>query len=216
MNLEKARFNMVEQQIRTWEVLDFDALDCLQSIKRESFVPAAYQLLAFADTALPLGNGAAMWHPKFEAHALQALAPKAGESVLEVGTGSGFMAALLATHAGQVWSVEIDPVLATRARENLQRAGVANVTVEQGDGLAGLPAHAPFDAILLSGSVQSVPPELLAQLKVGGRLFAFVGTAPVMQATRITRVDEKNFRNESLFDADVAPLQAAAGPRFAF
>ncbi len=216
MNLEQARFNMVEQQIRPWDVLDTDVLDLLMAVKREDFVPAAHRRLAFADTQLPLGHGVAMLKPNIEAHALQALSVKKEERVLEVGTGSGFMAAALAAQAGHVWSVEIVPALAASARENMQQAGVSNVTVEQGDGLAGLPAQAPFDAIMVSGAVASVPQELLAQLKVGGRLFAFVGAAPAMHAQRITRVSENDYRTESLFETVVELLQASAKPKFVF
>jgi protein-L-isoaspartate(D-aspartate) O-methyltransferase len=216
MNLEQARFNMVEQQIRPWDVLDTDVLDLLMAVKREDFVPAAYRRLAFADTQLPLGHGVAMLKPNIEAHALQALSVKKEERVLEVGTGSGFMAAALAAQAGHVWSVEIVPALVAAARDALQQAGVSNVTVEQGDGLAGLPAQAPFDAIMVSGAVTSVPQELLAQLKVGGRLFAFVGAAPAMHAQRITRVSENDYRTETLFETVVELLQTSAKPKFVF
>ena len=216
MNLEQARFNMVEQQIRPWDVLDTAVLNLLMAVKREDFVPAAHRLLAFADTQLPLGHGVAMLKPTIEAHALQALIVKKEDRVLEVGTGSGFMAAALAANAGHVWSVEIVPALASAARANLQRAGVGNVTVEDGDGLAGLPAQAPFDAIMVSGAVASVPQELLAQLKVGGCLFAFVGAAPAMHAQRITRVSENDYRTESLFETEVELLQTSAKPKFVF
>jgi protein-L-isoaspartate(D-aspartate) O-methyltransferase len=197
-------------------VLDTDVLDLLMAVKREDFVPAAYRRLAFADTQLPLGHGVAMLKPNIEAHALQALSVKKEERVLEVGTGSGFMAAALAAQAGHVWSVEIVPALVAAARDALQQAGVSNVTVEQGDGLAGLPAQAPFDAIMVSGAVTSVPQELLAQLKVGGRLFAFVGAAPAMHAQRITRVSENDYRTETLFETVVELLQTSAKPKFVF
>ena len=218
MNLENARFNMVEQQIRPWDVLDPETLDTLQAVRRELFAPAALQRLAFADTELPLGHGAAMLPPKIEAHALQALAPRKEDRVLEVGTGSGFMAALLAARAGQVWSIEIQPELAALARQNLARAGVANVTVQEGNGLDGLAAVAnqgPFDVIMLSGSVPAVPQDLLAQLKPGGRLFAIVGEAPVMHAQRITRQGE-GFVTESLFETVAPALRAAATQAFVF
>lgn len=217
MNLEQARFNMVEQQIRTWNVLDQNVLDLLFAVKREQFVPAAYRALAFSDTEIPLGNGASMLAPKFEARAIQALQVKSHEKVLEVGTGSGYMAALLAAHASQVWTVEIDPTLADTARGNLQRAGIGNVSVQTGDGLAGLPAHAPYDVIMLSGGVETVPAELLAQLNPGGRLFAFVGSDPVMEAQLITRVDDTAYRTESIFETVVPMLKnAIAASRFSF
>jgi protein-L-isoaspartate(D-aspartate) O-methyltransferase len=217
MNLEQARFNMVEQQIRTWEVLDQDVLDLLFVVKREEFVPAAWRNLAFADAEIPLGHGAIMLAPKIEAHALQALQLKRHEKVLEVGAGSGYMAALLAAHADHVWTVEIAPELATLARDNLARHGVANVTVETGDGIGGLPAHAPYDAIMVSGSLPVVPQVLLEQLKVGGRLFAIVGEAPVMTAQVVTRVAEDGWRSVNLFETLADPLaNAPAAAKFSF
>ncbi|OHC63815.1 MAG: protein-L-isoaspartate O-methyltransferase, partial [Rhodocyclales bacterium GWA2_65_20] len=155
MNYEQARFNMIEQQLRPWKVLDQKVLDELFLVKREEFVPPAYSGLAFADTEIPLGggSGACMLPPKVEARALQALAMKKHENVLEIGTGSGYMAALLGAHADHVWSIEIDPQLAAMARENLRRAGVTNVSVEVGNGLAGLAAHAPYDVIMVSGAM---------------------------------------------------------------
>ncbi len=219
MNLEQARFNMVEQQIRPAEVLDQSVLDVFHLVKREDFVPAAYHRLAFADTEIPLGHDAAMFAPRIEAHALQALAMKRHENVLEIGTGSGYMAALLGAHADHVWSVEIDPALAATARENLRRAGVSNVVVEIGDGLVGasaIAAHAPYDAIMVSGAVSVVPQDLLSQLKSGGRLFAIVGEAPVMEAVLVTRVGD-DFRTTTLFETEVPSLrEAAARSRFVF
>ena len=217
MNFEQARFNMVEQQIRPWEVLDQSVLDLLFVVKREEFVPAAYRALAFADVEIPLGHGASMLPPKIEAKMLQELQLKTTDKVLEIGTGSGYMAALLAAHADHVWSMEILPELATMARDNLARHGVSNVSVETGDGVGGLPAHAPYDAIMVSASVPAVPPELLAQLKVGGRLFAIVGTAPVMTAQVITRVAEDGYRSVNLFETIADPLaNAPATAKFSF
>ena len=209
MNLEQARFNMVEQQIRTWEVLDQGVLDLLLVVKREEFVPAAWRNLAFADVEIPLGHGATMFEPKIEAHALQALQLKPHQKVLEIGSGSGYMAALLAAHAAHVWSMELVPELAALARDNLARHGVSNVTVETGDGLAGLPAHAPYDAIMVSGALASVPQALLEQLKVGGRLFAIVGEAPVMTAQVITRAADDGWRTVNLFETMAEPLANA-------
>jgi len=217
MNVELARFNMVEQQIRPWEVLDQNVLDLLLVVKREEFVPSVYRSLAFADCEIPLGGGAVMLAPKIEAHALQALQLKNDERVLEIGTGSGYMAALLAAHAQHVWSVEIDPALAETARANLRRHGIANVVVETGDGVRGWPAHAPYDAIVVSGGLPLLPPELQAQLKVGGRLFAIVGEMPVMEALLVTRLSEDSFRRENLFETLTAPLRNAPQPeRFVF
>jgi protein-L-isoaspartate(D-aspartate) O-methyltransferase len=216
MNLEQARFNMIEQQIRPWDIVDSKVLDLLFIVKREAFVPVAYQDLAFADTELPLGHDAVMLAPKIEAHALQALAMKPHEKVLEVGTGSGYMAALLGAHADHVWSLEIVPELAAVARENLRLYGVSNVTVETGDGLQGMPAQAPFDVIMISGAVSVVPPELLAQLKVGGRLFAIVGEAPAMQAQLITRVNDSSYSTVTQFESSTELLKAPAAQKFVF
>ena len=217
MNLEQAHYNMVEQQVRTWEVLDQEVLELLKVVKREDFVPAAYRNLAYADTEIPLGGGAAMLHPKFEAHALQALKVKRGEKVLEIGTGSAYMAALLAVDAESVKTCEIDPALAATARANLEKAGVTNVTVETGDGFAAATETGAFDVIMISGAVPAIPDSLLAQLKVKGRLFAFVGEDPVITATLITRLDANNLRTETFFEAVVPALKGVAqAPRFTF
>jgi len=191
MDLEQARFNMIEQQIRPWEVLDGDVLALLSSVKREHFVPTGLQALAFVDMALPLREGGergqAMLAPRLEARLLQDLAVQKHEKVLEIGTGSGYMAALLGHRAAQVLTLEIEPELASQARHNLATEGVFNVEVRQADGAKGAPADGPFDVIVLSGSVAEVPQTLLAQLKVGGRLAAIVGEEPIMRATFMTR-----------------------------
>ena len=210
MNFEQARYNMIEQQLRPWKVLDPDVLDVLHVVKREEFVPAAHRRLAFADTEIFLGHGAAMFSPKVEAHALQALAMKKHENVLEVGTGSGYMAALLGAHADHVWSVEIVPQLADLARENLRRAGVSNVNVEVGNGLTGLASHAPFDAVMVSGAVRKVPQILLEQLKPDGRLFVFEGEEPAMEAVLYTRTAD-GFRRLAVLET-VVPELREAGP----
>jgi protein-L-isoaspartate(D-aspartate) O-methyltransferase len=218
MNFEQARFNMIEQQLRPGKVLNPDVLDTLFVVKREEFVPPAHRRLAFADTNIPLGGdaGARMFAPIVEALALQALEMKKHENVLEVGTGSGYMAALLGVHAAHVWTIEIDPQLADTARENLRRAGVTNVTVETGNGLSGLAARAPFDVIVVSGAVAEVPQLLLDQLKPGGRLFAIEGAAPAMEAALYTRTD-KGFQRRAVFETAAAPLtDAEAVPAFAF
>lgn len=216
MSVEKARFNMVEQQVRPAGILNPDVLELFSLVKRECFVPPVYAGLAFADTEVPLGHGANMFLPSVEAQALQAVAMRRHERVLEVGTGSGFMAALLGAHAEHVWSIEIIPELAAQSRQNLRRAGVSNVTVEQGNGLAGLAQQAPFDVIMISGAVDAVPQLLLDQLKVGGRLFVLTGDAPAMQAKLLTCVADPNglgktVRTETLFEtvADaLVPLHA--------
>jgi len=218
MNFEQARFNMIEQQLRPARVLDPDVLDVLFVVKREEFVPPAHRRLAFADTQLPLGGegAACMFAPRVEALALQTLAMKKHENVLEVGTGSGYMAALLGAHADHVWSLEIDPELAATARENLRRAGVSNVTVDVGNGLSGLAAHAPYDAIMVSGAVAKVPQILLDQLKPGGRLFAIEGAAPAMQAVLYQRSGD-GFSRLAVFETVVAPLRdAEPAPAFVF
>jgi protein-L-isoaspartate(D-aspartate) O-methyltransferase len=217
MNFEQAHFNMVEQQIRPWDVLDQNVLDLLMVVKREDFVPAAYRAFAYSDTEIPLAQGVSMLKPVIEGQALQALQLKKHEKVLEVGTGSGYMAALLATHADQVISVEIDPALAEQARTNLRKVGIDNVTVTVGDGLQGVAAEAPFDVIMVSGGVGEVPQALLDQLKVGGRLFAIAGDFPVMEARLVTRVDEKNFRSVNVLETHADLLKnGGAKPKFNF
>lgn len=221
MNLEQARFNMVEQQIRTWEVLDPDVLDLLYVVRREEFVPPAYRELAFSDMEIPLrehaGEGERMMQPKIEARILQELAPKKSERVLEVGTGSGYLCALLAARAQHVHSVEIDAGLKAFGEGNLRRAAVENVTLDVGDAARGWPKHAPYDVIVLTGSTPLLPQEFLSQLKVGGRLFAVVGDAPVMEARLVTCVAGGSYRTTDLFETDLAPLRNALQPeRFEF
>ena len=218
MNYEQARFNMIEQQIRPWEVLDTQVLSLLAVIKREDFVPAAHRALAFVDMEIPLTSelvaypGQCMLAPKVEARLLQDVGVQKHEKVLEIGTGSGYMAALLAHRGQQVISIEIDAGLAEIARSNLQKAGIHNAEVRTGDGAANLakavsgsdPLSGPFDVIVLSGSVAAVPQALLAMLKPGGRLSAIVGFEPVMRATLITRVAEDAWRTVQAWDT-VAP-----------
>jgi len=216
MNLEQARFNMIEQQIRPWDVLDARVLDMLKQVRREQFVPAASKALAFVDTEIPLGHGVAMWQPKLEARALQALSLKPTDSVLEVGTGSAYLTALLAKMAGQVTSVEIEPELNAMAARNLAAHHVDNVTLQVGDAAQHW-GEAEYDAIVLTGSVPLVPEAYKNQLKVGGRLFAVVGDAPAMQAQLITRTAADVFATSTLFETDVAPLKHAQQPqRFVF
>lgn len=206
MNFEQARFNMIEQQIRPWEVLDQKVLDLLFVIKREDFTPPAYRSLAFADMEIPLGSGQVMLAPKIEAKQLQELAIQKTDKVLEIGTGSGYMAALLAAHADHVVSVECRPELAEFAKQNLQRAGVTNVSVEIGDGAKGWSQRGPYDAIVVSGSVPVLPDALLKQLRVGGRLAVVVGEAPVMEAQLITCTAEGVYNTVNLFETVIPPL----------
>jgi len=217
MNIEQARFNMIEQQIRTWDVLDQDVLNLLSIVKRENFVPAAYRELAFADLELPLPEGQHMFAPRVEARVLQDLAVKKHESVLEIGAGSGYMAALLAHRARHVLTIDIKPELVELAKRNLAANGVLNAQVETGDGARGWIGAAPYDVICVSGGLPVLPQEMLEQLKVGGRLAAFVGVAPVMKAQIITRIDEKQFRVVDVFETYVeALINAVEPPRFKF
>ena len=217
MNLEQARANMVEQQIRPWEVLDQAVLDLLYAVPREEFVPAAYRNLAFADMEIPIGEGERMMAPKIEARLLQSLALRKTDRVLEVGTGSGYLTALLARSAAHVHSLEIRPALAAFGRGNLERQGVDNVTLEIGDGARGDPKRAPYDAIVLTGSTPVLPRALLEQLAAGGRLFAVVGEPPVMVARLVTCTAPGAYRTAELFDTLLAPLvNAEHAPRFRF
>jgi protein-L-isoaspartate(D-aspartate) O-methyltransferase len=216
MNIEQARFNMIEQQIRPWNVLDKGVLGLLAVVRREDFVPPAYRALAFVDTEVPLPEGEVMLPPRVEARLLQDAQVQRHERVLEIGTGSGFMAALLGHRAQSVISLELKPALAKYATENLRRSGAANVTVVQADGVHGYPAEAPFDVVMLSGSVAKVPQELLAQLKPGGRLLAIEGQEPVMTAVRYTNAPGGMERAE-LFDIEAPRLHGFPEPeRFHF
>ena len=217
MDMEHARFNMIEQQIRPWDVLDGDVLQLLSEVKREDFVPLAHKILAFADMEIPLGHGQFMLPPRVEARMLQDAAIQKNEKVLEIGSGSGYMAALLAHQAQRVISLEINPELAKMARDNLQKAGVFNAEVRQFDGAKGTPAESPFDVIVLSGSVAVVPSALLAQLKVGGRLVAIVGDEPVMRATVVTRSSDTAYTTTQPWDTVAPRLQNFPEPeRFTF
>ncbi len=204
MKLEQARFNMIEQQIRPWNVLDTGVLHLLSVVKREDFVPLAQKALAFVDMEIPLGHGQYMLAPRVEARMLQDAAVQKHEKVLEIGAGSGYMAALLAHRAQRVISLEIEPELAQMARANLQKAGVHNAEVRQLDGAKSVLAEGPFDVIMLSGSVAELPQSLLAQLKIGGRLIAIVGEEPVMCATLVSRSGEAEFKTSQAWDT-VAP-----------
>ncbi|RSZ42800.1 protein-L-isoaspartate O-methyltransferase family protein [Variovorax beijingensis] len=220
-SLERLRFNMIEQQIRPWDVLDLEVLDLLASIRREDYVPAEHRALAFFDMEIPLGDGSVpgqvMLSPKVEARMLQDLHVQKHESVLEIGTGSGFMAALLAHRAAQVLSLEIDPALAARAAETLRRNGVSNVEVRNADGAVPLPSGPSFDVIVLSGSVARIPQNLLGSLKVGGRLAAIVGEEPMMRAHFVTRTSESKWDTVQPWDT-VAPrlLNFPEPSRFSF
>lgn len=212
MNVEQARFNMIEQQIRPWDVLDQSVLSLLAVVKREDFVPAAHRTIAFMDLEIPLPGGQVMLAPRLEARLLQELELHRHEKALEIGTGSGFMAALMAHKAQQVVTYEKRPELAAMARENLRNAAVMNVEVRQGDGANGDAARGPWDVIVLSGSVPEIPKALLQQLKVGGRLVAVVGDEPMMRALRVRRASERQFTTEVLFDTVAPRLDGFAQP----
>ena len=219
-DVEKARFNMVEQQIRPWDVLDAKVLDALFVVRRELFVPPALRALAFSDLEIPLeinstNTRQTMLAPRVEARLTQELQLTPTDCVLEIGTGSGYQAALLAHLAHQVTSVEIDNHLAAFAQNNLQTNNVSNVKVEIGDGRNGW-GSTEYDAILVTGSVPAVPDALKYQLRVGGRLVVIVGQAPVMTAVRITRTTAASFETTSLFDTVVKPLRGTTVSQFKF
>ena len=217
MDLEQARYNMIESQIRTWEVLDQRVLDTLFAVKREEYVPNKYRPLAFVDMEIPLGHGEVMLAPKLEARMLQELTLKGSDRVLEVGTGSGYMTALLAALAGHVYSVELHAELSESADAKLTERGVRNVTLETGDAGRGWSRHAPYDAIVLTGSVPLLPKAFEAQLKPQGRLLAVVGTPPVMTARLVTSVSEGVYNEVGLFETCMAPLRNVPQPeRFVF
>ena len=211
MNIEQARFNMIERQIRTWDVLDQDVLDLLFAVRREDFVPAAYRLLAFADLEIPLGDGERMWAPRMEARVVQELKLRPRESVLEIGTGSGYLTALLAHQGARVTSVEINPRLAKEARAKLVRAGFGSVEQAQGDGARGW-ERATYDAIVLTGSTPVLPDAFVLQLNPGGRVFAVVGEPPVMMARLVRWVAPGALAKRILFETVIDPLTNAATP----
>jgi protein-L-isoaspartate(D-aspartate) O-methyltransferase len=216
MNIDQARFNMIEQQIRTCDVLSLDILDLLAVVKREEFVPDPYKHLAFFDTEIPLPCGENMLTPKFEARILQEANVKKHENVLEIGAGSGYMAALLAYRARHVTTLEIEPVLKALAEQNLTAYGVTNVDVVLADGAQGWAGNSqdtgPFDVIVISGSLPVLPDTFLQQIKIGGRLLATIGEAPAMTTQVITRVSEVAFETVNLFETCITPLRHALTP----
>ncbi|MDR2014314.1 MAG: protein-L-isoaspartate O-methyltransferase [Azoarcus sp.] len=207
MNFEHARFNMVEQQLRPWGGAGPRVRHLLMTVRREDYVPPAMRAFAFADIEIPLPGGQTMFKPAIEGRILQTIGTLHVNSVLEIGTGSGYFAALLAANADHVHTVEIDPELARLARDNLVRNGVTNVTVEEGDASQGWYSQAPYDVIVVSGGLPELPEGLLAQLKPGGRLFAFTGTPPAMKACIVSRNDKKTHQSHSLFETVVPMLR---------
>lgn len=216
MNLETARHHMIQQQLRTCEPMSPATVELLYADRREHYVPAALRAFACADVALPLTDQASMFTPKLETRLIEEAALQRSDKVLEIGTGSGHLAALLAEQAQQVWSIEIDPALAELARHNLAADGVANVTVIDGDGWAGLPEYAPYDAIIVSGSVADLPAAWREQLAEGGRLLAFVGNRTPLALRRLVRLTADNFSCEDLLETDVAPLRQPTTSQFVF
>ena len=209
MNIEQARHNMIEQQIRPWDVLDQRVLEQILRTPREDFVLPAYRNAAFTDTMLPIGHDQMMMEPKLEARMLQALAVQPSEKVLEVGTGSGYVTALLAGMVRQVVSVEIVPELHEKAKALLARRGIDNVKLAQGDAANGWDAEQPFDAIAVTGSLPSLPLGLKQNLQIGGRLFAVIGEEPIMEAVLVSRINANEWREEILFETVVPPLMSA-------
>jgi protein-L-isoaspartate(D-aspartate) O-methyltransferase len=214
---EQARFNMIEQQIRTWEVLDTKVLDLLKAVPREDFVPPQYVGLAFADIEIPIGEGQSMLSPKLEGRILQALEVRNSDKVLEIGTGSGYLTALLAKSAKSVVSVELRPSLSKLAGDRLAKAGISNVTLEVGNAAEGWPAQSPYDVIVFTGSLPVSPESVKQNLTIGGRMFVVTGDAPAMQATMIRRIGEDSFKHDVIFETCIPPLNNAPQPeRFQF
>jgi len=213
MDTEQARFNMVEQQIRPWNVLDQRVLDLMTTVPREAFVPHKYSNLAFTDTCVPLPESQVMMSPKMEARMMQALAVKESDVALEIGTGSGYVTALLAHSCRQVISIEIHHSLAAQAEKNLFNENISNASVRVGNGINGWDSDGPYDVVALTGSAFQLPDELKNQLSVGGRLFAIVGDSPVMEAQLIVRVNSSEWMREILFETSVPALIGGEKPK---
>ncbi len=216
MNTDFARRQMIEQQVRAWDVLDATVLSGLQEVPRELFVAEGFEALAFADAEIPIGHGQMMMSPTIEGRVLQALGLVGGENVLEIGTGSGFLTAVLATMSAHVTSIDIHQDFLDAAQQRLAECGIDNVDLVKMDGTQELP-DGTFDAIAVTGSMQSFDSRLVDVLNPGGRLFVIVGDSPVMSARRVTRFDEDNWQSDTLFETDLAPLiNAALPPQFSF
>ena len=212
MNFEQARFNMIEQQIRTWEVLDQHVLDLLAEVHREDFVPIEYRQLALADVQIPLAHKQVTMTPKVEARLLQALDIKKTDKILEIDTGCAYLTALLARLGHHVFSVDIFPEFTGEAKTKLARHGIYNVTLETGDAIKGWAQHTPYDVIVVTGSLPVLDPCFQEQLNIGGRLFVIIGTSPVMEALLITRIGENEWSTESLFETDIPVLTGLQTP----
>jgi protein-L-isoaspartate(D-aspartate) O-methyltransferase len=217
MDEERARFNMVQQQIRPWEVLDEEVLGLLQELRREEFAPEQHRRLAFADMEIPLGYGERMLAPKLEARMLQELAVKKTDRILEIGTGSGYMTALLARRGAEVYSVEIIPEFSARSAAKLNAHRITNATLEVGDGALGWAKYAPYDVILLTGSLPLLVPAFQESLRPGGRMLAVIGQPPIMEARLITCVAPGACNSFALFETCIPPLRNARRPgKFVF
>ena len=212
MELEQARFNMIEQQIRPWDVLDQNVLDLLEQLPRENFVPPAYRELAYADIIIPLEHDQVMMQPKLEARMLQALQIHPTDRILEIGTGSGYVTALLSKSGAQVISIDIFPDFIQAAGKKLGEFGIANVTLETGDAANGWPTDEPYDVIAITGSLPILPPEFQRMLNRGGRMFVVTGESPAMEAVLIRRVGEHEWSRESLFETELPMLKNAPRP----
>lgn len=212
LNLEQAKQNMIKQQIRPWDVLDQQVLDVLSQVPREDFVPLEFHNLAFADIRIPIGHGQVMMTPKVEGRMIQALAIKPDDTVLEIGTGSAYVTALLARLGRHIYSVEIHPELKMAAEKKLATHRIHNVSLEVGNAACGWDAHAPYDAIAITGSLPLLPESFKKSLAIGGRLFVIVGDSPVMEALLITRLGEDEWSQESLFETDLTALENAIQP----
>lgn len=206
MNIELARHNLIEQQIRPWDVLDNGVLETVMRCPREAFVAPAQHNLAFADIELPIGHGEAMMYPKVEARMLQAVQIQPDDRILEIGTGSGYVTMLLANMGAHVTSVEINEELALAARQRLRHQGIDNAEVKIGDGATGWSQNQPYDVIVITGSLPSLPETFKGNMQIGGRLFVVVGEAPIMQARLVTRTNVNEWREEMLFDTLLRPL----------
>lgn len=217
MNIEQVRFNMIEQQIRPWDVLNQTVLDLLVQVKREDFVPAQYSTLAFVDMEIPLGHGEVMMSPKLEARILQEVAMQPTDTVLEIGTGSGYLTALLSHLGKRVYSVDIVSDFKMQAHAKLAAHGIKNVNLETGDAAKGWSKHGKYDIIIVTGSLPVLPESMLKDLNIGGRLFAITGDAPAMSAQLITCMGEDSYNTVTLFETNIKPLKNALQPeRFVF
>lgn len=217
LNLEHARNNMIQQQLRPWDVIDNDVLHAMQSIEREDYVPPEYRQLAYADLEIPINSSETMLFPRIEGRMLQALNIQPDDDVLVIGTGSGYLTAVISTLANRVTSIEIDSELAERAQQRMKQHNIENVSIVVGDATRGLDDYAPYDAIAITGSMSEVPQLILENLRVGGRLFAVTGVAPAMQAQLITRKKANEWETIELFDTELAPLEnGIQAPPFSF